>query len=159
MMMKKTLIDQTLMDLAYPGQIAVFKVFPDKRQSSLYWEVLVFANKGYMRRAYRQFNLPSNNNRFGAIVIPQTYKKFINGKWYDIKNALGLVLFSATQLGVNTQSHEAVHMALSFLRRARRFPRLSRRIIDLEEEKLAYCIGRCAMQLNHNFYRFDCYRS
>ena len=87
------------MDLAYPGQIAMFRVFPGKRRTPPYWEVLVFANKGYMRKAYRLLDPTDTDDRFAAIVIPQAYKKFVNGKWHDMKDALGLVLFSATQLG------------------------------------------------------------
>jgi len=136
----------------------MFKVFPNKRQKPLFWEVLVFADKGYMRRAYRLLDPADTDNRFGAIVIPQAYKKFINGKWHDMKASLGLVLFSATQLGAGTQCHEAVHMALGYLRQVRIFPRLSRKSIDPQEENLAYCVGQCSAQLNANFYRLNCYR-
>ena len=49
-------------------------------------------------------------------------------------------------------------MALSYFRRLRKFPRLSRKTIDQEEETLAYCVGSCSAQLNDNFYRLNCYR-
>ncbi len=146
------------MDLTYPGQIAVFKVFPGKRLTPLYWEVLVFANKGYMRRAYRQLDPADGDLRFSAIVIPDTFKKYVNGKYRSMDNCLGLVLFSATALGAGTECHEAVHMALGYFRRCRNVPRLTRKRIDPEEETLSYHVGWCAAQLNSNFYRLKCYR-
>lgn len=144
--------------MTLPGEIARFKVFPAGKQSPHYWTVFVFANKGYMRRGFHQLNLTKDHDdRFGAIVMPQVRLHLIRGKWRTIDPSLGNVFFARTQLGMGTQCHESVHMALGYLRHIRKCPRLSKQT-DAAEETLAYCIDRCASQLNYNFIKFHCYR-
>jgi len=142
-----------------PGEIARFKVFPaGKHRPPCYWTVLVFADKGYMRRAFHQLNVSKDHDdRFGAIVMPQVRLQLIRGKWRTVDPSLGYVLFARTQLGMGTQCHESVHMALGYLRHIGKCPRLSKQTDD-GEETLAYHIDRCASQLNYNFIKFHCYR-
>lgn len=146
--------------MTHSGEIARFKVFPAGRQSPHYWAVRVFANKGFMRRAFHQLNLYTNNDdRFGAIVMPQIRQHLVKGRERDIDPSLGYALFARSQLCMETQAHEAVHMATEYLRRVRQ--RLCLRLgaeIDDTEENLAYYVGRCAAQLHHGFHKFHCYR-
>lgn len=142
-----------------PGEIARFQVLPAGRRSPLYWTVLVFANKGYMRRAFHKLNLhpTDRDDRFGAIIMPEEHWQVTRGRKKS-EPFLGYALFARTQLGMGTQCHEAVHMALGYLRRIRKIPRLHRET-DPNEEALAYCIGGCAAQLNNNFLKSRCYRN
>lgn len=139
------------------GEIARFKVFPNRRHSACYWTVLVFSDKGGMRRAFRRLNvLDDTDDRFGATVMPQEMQRRVGGKWKS-DPSLGYALFACTQLDVETQCHEAVHLATGFLRRLGQCPRLRKETDDIEET-LAYCIGRCARQLNNGFHKYQCYR-
>jgi hypothetical protein len=146
--------------VTFPGEIAHFKVFPaGARRSRCYWTVLVFANKGHMRRAYRKLNLTDDHDdRFGAIVMPQDRWTIIRGRRHIVDPSLGYVLFARTQLCMETQCHESIHMAISFLRRIDKFPRLQRKENNDGEETLAYYAGRCARRLNNSLYKFHCYR-
>ena len=100
--------------MTLPGEIARFKVFPaGKHRSPCYWTVLVFANKGHMRRAFHQLNITEDHDdRFGAIVMPQERRRLIRGKWKS-DPSLGYALFARTQLGMETQCHESVHWRLA----------------------------------------------
>jgi len=144
--------------MTFPGEIAHFKVFPaGKHRSPCYWTVLVFTNKGFMRRAFHRLNITEDHDdRFGAIVMPQERQRLIRGKWKD-DPSLGYALFARTQLCMETQCHESVHLALGYLRRIRRCPCL-RKETDDGEEALAYYAGWCARQLNNGFHKFNCYR-
>lgn len=138
------------------GEIACFKVFPKRPH---YWTVLVFEHKGYMRRAFHQLNISDDiDDRFGAIVMPQEIWHCTRGEWHIVSPSLGHVLFARTQLCMETQCHEAVHMALGYLRRIGHCPHLGKETDDAEET-LAYYTGRCAAQLNRGFHKFHCYRS
>lgn len=139
------------------GEIATFRVYP-LASSPLYWTVRVYTNRGYMRKAFHVLNVSDDHNdNFGAAVLPQLRKAFIRGRWKIADHSLGYVLFSQTQLCMETQSHEAVHMALGYLRRTKKLPKLKREANEAEEI-LAYCVGRCAAQLNRGFHKFKCYR-
>lgn len=144
--------------MTLPGEIARFKVFPaGRRRSPCYWTVLVFANKGHMRRAFHQLNITKDNDdRFGAIVMPQDCWTGISKRW-RVDPSLGYVLFARTQLCMETQCHEAVHMALGYLRRTGRSLRLGKENNEAEEN-VCYFAGYCASQLNRGFHKCHCYR-
>ncbi len=136
------------------GEVTRFKVQFD---TGHYWTVLVFKHKGYMRRAFHQINITADNDdRFGAIVMPRVLLRLIDGKWIP-DNSLGYVLFSLTQLDAGTVTHEAVHMATSYLRRIKRSLTL-RKDIDDREEELAYKIGWVAWKVNHELHKRGCYK-
>ncbi len=142
--------------MTLPGEIARFKVFPGYR-APFYWTVLVFANKGHMRRAFHQFNATDDHDdRFGAIVMPQERQRLTRGKWKS-DPSLGYALFARTQLCMETQCHEAVHMGLHYLRRTGRSLRLGKENNQVEEN-VCYFAGYCASQLNRGFHKFHCYR-
>ncbi len=125
--------------------VAQFLVYPER---PFYWTVQVFRDRGAMRRAFHEINvLDDHDDRFDAIVMPFEKQYFANGAWHSLK-WLGYVLFAQTQLGMETQSHEAVHMALGYLRRAK---------LAKPEETLAYYVGKCASKLNKGFLKHGCY--
>lgn len=141
-----------------PGEIARFKVYPAGRhRSPCCWTVVVFADKGHMRPAFHQLNITrDHDDRFGAIVMPQECRRLIRGKWKS-DPSLGYALFARTQLCMETQCHESVHMALVYMRRIGRCPRLGRET-NSAEENVCYFAGRCASQLNRGFHKGRCYR-
>ena len=140
-----------------PGEIARFKVFPDQ-DAPHYWTVLVFAHKGFMRRAFHRLNpMDDGDDRFAAIVMPRERRQLIRGRWRTIDPSLGYALFNRTQLCAEALCHEAVHMVFAYVRRVGQYPRL-RKETDEGEEDLAYCAGWCADQLNNGFHKFHCYR-
>jgi hypothetical protein len=141
-----------------PGEVARFKVFlAGKHRSPCYWTILVFVNKGFMRRAFHRLNIAKDHDdRFGAVVMPQEVRRLLHGKWKS-DPSLGYALFARTQLCMETQCHESVHMALGYLRRAGQCPRLAKETNEAEEN-LAYFAGYCARQLNRGFHKFHCYR-
>jgi hypothetical protein len=136
------------------SEVTSFKV---RFSTGHYWTVLVFKHKGYMRRAFHQINITANtNDRFGAIVMPQIHLRLVGRKWVQDK-VLGYVLFSLTQLDAGTVTHEAVHMATSYMRRIKRALSLGKQVNDREEE-LAYKIGYVASKLIYELYKRGCYR-
>lgn len=88
--------------------------------------------------------------------MPEIVQKKVGNRWVSDK-FLGYVLFSQTQLDAGTVSHESVHMALGYMRRARQTVKL-RSFIDDNEEVLAYHIGNMVNQLNNHFHTHGCYR-
>ena len=143
--------------MTLPGEIARFKVFPAGCGTSHYWAVLVFRTKRSMRRAFRQLNITNDHDdHFGAIVMPQEVRRLLRGKWKS-DPSLGYALFARTQLDMETQCHESIHLALGYLRRIGQRPRLCKETTE-GEETLAYYTGGCASQLNNGFHKFNCYR-
>lgn len=142
----------------FAGEIARFKVYPNGRCAHWFWTVIVFKHKGLMRKAFHVLNgTEDRDDRFGAIVMPQERQVLLKGKWRR-DPSLGYVLFAKTQLGTETQAHEAVHMATSYLRRIKKWPQLGLEIDDREED-LAYHIGYCAGQLHEALYKNRCYEA
>lgn len=88
--------------------------------------------------------------------MPEVVQKKVGNRWVADK-FLGYVLFSQTQLDAGTVSHEGVHMALGYMRRARQTVKL-RSYVDDHEEVLAYHIGNMTNQLNDHFHEYGCYR-
>lgn len=144
--------------MTFSGEIARFKVFPaGKRRSPHYWTVLVLANRGYMRKVFHQLNATKDHDdRFGAVVMFQEQHQLVRGSW-KVAPSLGYALFAKTQLCMETQCHEAVHMALGYLRRTKRLPRLLN-VVNNDEENVCYFAGYCASQLNSWFHKLGCYK-
>lgn len=144
------------MDVDFPGQVARFKIFPHYRKP-YYWTVLVFANRGYMRRAFHQLNVNKNDtdDRFDAIVMPQEGQRLIRGEWKS-KPSLGYALFARNRIGAETLCHEAIHMAIEYLRRTNSNIHLDKEYNDADEN-ICYHAGWCARKLNRDFWKFNCY--
>jgi len=139
------------------GEYARFKVFPAPDRPE-YWVVLIFPTKTGMRRAFHTLNTTGDkDDRFGAIVMPLEVQKLVKGRWKTVGHSLGHVLLSRSQLNMETQCHESLHMALGFLRRLKMTPSLKRET-DGEEEILAYYTGRCAAQLNCGLHKTKSYK-
>jgi hypothetical protein len=144
------------------GKLAQFKVWPERKLSNNYWSVLVFNNKGNMRRAFHILNeTEDKDDLFGAVVMPQERHML---QWtadgsesWVVHPALGYVLFAKTQLNTETQSHEAFHMATGYFRRTGYFPKLDPEDANDAEEDLAYVVGRCAEQLHRKFFKLGLY--
>jgi hypothetical protein len=144
------------------GKLAQFKLWPERKLSNHYWSVLVFNNKGNMRRAFHVLNATDDkDDRFGAVVMPQERMMLqwtANGHESWVSHpSLGYVLFAKTQLGSETQSHEAFHMAMGYFRRIECFPKLDPDGCNGDEEDLAYIVGKCAAQLHRKFFKLGLY--
>lgn len=87
---------------------------------------------------------------YGAITIPLWRQRYDGDKWIKAPK-IGAVLFYKDLLGSECISHEAVHIATSYLRHTDQL-KLSDQI-DENEEKLAYCIGSCTRQIVDNLYK------
>jgi len=133
--------------------LAEFKVFPG--DTPHYWAVMVFKTKHGMRKAFHKLNeCPDTDDRFGAIVMPQTRLVFADGSWQALPS-LGYVLFAKTQLDTMTVVHEATHMAIEYLRQRSALPKL--RTQD-DEELLAHAVGWCAAGLVNELYKCKVYK-
>lgn len=138
------------------GLVCEFKVYPNKAIDKCYWDVMVFKDRGAMRRACRELSPPEciETDAFGAIVMPvQTDHVGANRK-VETQPSLGYVLFARTQIGAETVSHEAVHMALHYFRHAGINPNLHK---SDTEESLAYAVGLCSGQVVAALWKHGAY--
>lgn len=87
---------------------------------------------------------------YGALTVPLWRQKFKNGQSIKVP-CIGTVLFYKDLLRSSVISHEAVHMATSYLRITDQL-KLSDQIDD-DEEKLAYCVGSCMRQIVDSLYK------
>jgi hypothetical protein len=144
------------------GLLSQFKLWPERSLTDLYWSVLVFNNKGSMRRAFHELNATDDHDdRFGAIVMPQErmmlqWTANEHESWVS-HPSLGYVLFAKTQINSETQSHESFHMAMGYFRRTGYFPKLDPHGCNDAEEDLAYIAGRCAGQLHRKLFKAGLY--
>jgi hypothetical protein len=90
------------------------------------------------------------NGGYGALTVPLWREKIKNGELVKAP-CVGRVLFYKDLLGSEVISHEAVHMATSYLRFINQL-KLSDQI-DADEEKLAYCAGSCTRQIVDSLYK------
>lgn len=116
-----------------------------------YYNVLIFDSKEDMWEVGAKLS-PHDKDKggYGAITIPTWREKFVGGEFKKAPK-IGNVLFYKDCLGSECISHEAVHMATSYLRILNQL-RLSDQI-DEDEEKLAYCVGSCTRQIVDNLYK------
>ncbi|BDA74340.1 hypothetical protein CAL7716_085060 [Calothrix sp. PCC 7716] len=132
------------------------KVFPGLynpfvQEYKHYYHVCIFDVKEEMWEVGRKLSTwEKDKGGYGAITIPTWREKFVDGQLIKAPK-IGTVLFYKDLLGSETISHEAVHMATSYLRILDQL-KLSNQI-DENEEKLAYCIGSCTRQIVDNLYK------
>lgn len=116
-----------------------------------YYHVLIFGTKEEMWNAGAKLSShDKDKGGYGAITIPIWREKFVDGQLRKAPK-IGNVLFYKDCLGSECISHEAVHMATSYLRITNQLKLSSE--IDEDEEKLAYCIGSCTRQIVDNLYK------
>lgn len=135
--------------------LASFKIRPGKEPN--YWQVYIFNNKADMRRMFKKLDMTDEDDRFGAVVMPQMRIKFPKkgkgSKKGIVHPSLGYVLFSKTQLRAEEIAHEAVHMATNYLRIMNPKSLVLSDECDDNEEDLAYAVGHCANALVKGLYR------
>ncbi len=149
---------------AFPSQefkAIRIKVIPGKfnpfiKEYHHYYHVLIFDHKEEMWAYGSQLSCCHRDDGYDAITIPTYRQRFVDNKWV-IAPKIGTVLFHKNRLGSSVISHEAVHMATSYLRITNKL-QLSDEIDD-EEEKLAYCVGSCTRQIVDTWYRVDLMKS
>ncbi len=137
--------------------IAKIKVIPARFNPFLsdlghYYHVHVFETKAQMWETAAKLSPheKDHDGGYGAITIPLRREKKIRGRWI-VARKIGDVLFYKDCLGSECVSHEAVHMATSYLRVVRQLKLTDQ--IDENEEKLAYCIGSCTRQIVDDLYK------
>jgi hypothetical protein len=133
------------------------KVIPSRynpfiEDSRYYYHVHIFETKHDMWRVGAKLSQCEKDGvgGYGAITIPYRREKYHDGGWITAPK-IGDVLFYKGCLGSESISHEAVHMATSYLRLKNEL--LLTDQIDDNEEKLAYCIGSCTRQIVDNLYK------
>lgn len=139
--------------MKYIGKIKVMPGMynPFIQEYRHYYNVLIFATKDDMWEAGTKLSpYDKDKGGYGAITIPIWREKFVDGQLVKTPK-IGNVLFYKDCLGSECISHEAVHMATSYLRILDQL-KLSDQI-DEDEEKLAYCIGACTRQIVDSLYK------
>lgn len=138
-------------------KLAKIKVIPAKYNPFLkdyhhYYHVHIFESKAKMWEFGAKLSIWNKDKigGYGAITIPIWHEKY-NGSERITSPKIGDVLFCKEILGSECISHEAVHMATSYLRFTNQL--LLTEQIDENEEKLAYCIGSCTRQIVDNLYK------
>lgn len=132
------------------------KVFPGlynpfTQEYKHYYHVCIFDSKKEMWSTGAKLSShDKDKGGYGALTIPTWREKFVDGQKV-LAPKIGNVLFYKDCLGSECISHEAVHMATSYLRITGQL-KLSDEI-DEDEEKLAYCIGACTRQIVDNLYK------
>ncbi len=129
------------------------KYNPYKPDSRYYYHVHVFSTRESMWAAGAKISPWEKDHaaRYGAITIPCWKEKPLGNAWLRAPK-IGDVLFHIQCLGSECISHEAVHMATSYLR-ALNLLKLGDQIDDDDEERLAYCIGGCTRQIVDELYK------
>lgn len=107
-----------------------------------YYHVSVFPDNQAMWEYGRKLSSFEKDQKGGwsAITIPIWREKYKNDRVIKAPK-IGDVLFDRDHLSIDVISHEAVHMATSYLRFLERL-KLSEQI-DEDEERLAYCVCHC----------------
>lgn len=143
----------------FKGEIGRFHVFPKK--DKWYFTILVFRDRGYMRRAYQGDEISGGRTAkermdtgFDAIVCPMATID-VKGK---MLNSMGYVLFPQNRLTMEVIAHESLHMAIAYLRFANKFKMPKKTDAGDEEEKIAELVGECAKQVNNNLYAMNLYK-
>jgi hypothetical protein len=129
-----------------------FEIYPsDEEDGELFFFVSVHPNRQSMLRKYRKLShgVKAQHN-FGAVVMERQIENFEKGK-RDVQPVLGFVLFERSYLGGAVVTHEAVHMATTYLRRVRKSLRLNVNDIDIEEQ-LAHYVERCAAKISAKLF-------
>lgn len=140
------------------GRIVKFKINPglynphltEAKYHKHYYMVHVFENEPYMWK-YGTKLRPYQSEGYQAIVLPKWKQKgdlIVSAK-------IGDVLLNKDWLGTRVISHEAAHIATSFLR-ILKLLKLTEQI-DENEERLAYCIGQCNSAIVTGLYKYDLY--
>ena len=138
-------------------RLAKIKVIPAKYNPFIkdfrhYYHIHIFETKAKMWETGAKLSSwdKDKNGRYGAITIPLWRERY-QKKERITAPKIGNVLFYRECLGSECISHEAVHMATSYLRFINQLALTSQ--IDENEEKLAYCIGSCTRQIVDNLYK------
>lgn len=131
--------------------LAKIKVTPAKFNPFIkdfrhYYHVHIFETKAEMWEAGAKLSTwdKDAHGGYGALTIPLWREKY-EGEKRITAPKIGDVLFYNDCLSSECISHEAVHMATSYLRFINELMLTSQ--IDENEEKLAYCIGSCTRQI------------
>jgi hypothetical protein len=137
-----------------------FKVVPGRynpfvKEYRHYYHVLVFTTKHEMWKTGAKLSSfeKDKDGGYGALTMPIWRERF-DGSQIIRAPKIGSVLFHTGCLGSEAISHEAVHMATSYLRLINQLKLTDQ--IDENEEKLAYCISGCTRQIVDNLYKFKC---
>lgn len=117
-----------------------------------YYHVHIFETKEQMWETGAKLSQFEKDKKggYGALTIP-VWRERDEGETRIIAPKIGDVLFYKKCLGSECISHEAVHMATSYLRLINQLNLGDQ--IDEGEEKLAYCIGGCTRQIVDNLYK------
>jgi hypothetical protein len=131
-----------------------FKVYPGSVNASpvddgLYFEVRVYSSRQAMKNAYKRV-FPRKHPDFGAVVLSYTRQVHERNNVWKKLPILGEVLFCLQQLDIETVAHEAIHMAMTYLRRTdvRRIPK---RADTGDDESLPYTASNCTKRILHGF--------
>lgn len=138
-------------------RIAKIKITPAKFNPFIkdfrhYYHVHIFETRATMWDAGAKLSTwdKDKNGGYGALTVPLWRERY-EGENRITAPKIGDVLFCKEILGSECISHEAVHMATSYLRLTNQLILTSQ--IDENEEKLAYCIGSCTRQIVDNLYK------
>lgn len=139
----------------YPGRNTPPRYRLNKRH---YFIVHVYKTRGEMYKARAKMRPEEQANNYAAIVMPMVTYHRKRGKWIAKDWKLGDALFCKSRTGVGLLSHEALHIALCFLRAVHnsRF-KLGGEHIDDTEEELAYVLTTVVRQLVAAFFRYKIY--
>lgn len=135
-----------------PDPIAQFRVFPGKgvsrfRERSLHWEVLLYATHRQMDKGYddiaKEFTVATPHDKPAHACVLTIIERR--------SRKLGYVFLCAKKLDADTLTHEAFHMARSYVERRHGEP--VGYLSAEKEETLAWATGNCAAQLVKGLWR------
>lgn len=155
----RTTTRTTIRFQVYP---AWFNNYALPAHSSLYWEVEVYANQRAMVRRWRKLSIGMKEkdwdklcpHKTEAVVCPRTVwvTPAKNSKEKPtLHPRLGYTLFHREKLNTEIICHEALHMAVEYLRRTKQSLQLEETIGE-KEETLAWAVGRLSSQIAKQLY-------
>ena len=152
-------------------KLCTFKVYPGrktpdqfKHDKRYYFKVHVYSTEKQMHKAKMELRPEDGpDDGFSAIVMPMVCYRFRKrkgkrGRWVPKDYSLGDALFHRNRLGGGLVAHEALHIALCYLRAVHgsRF-KLAAEHNDDTEEELAYVLTTVVRQITIAFYKHKLY--
>lgn len=138
------------------GQLAFFRIYPEKGKSRLYFDVRVFASVKAIRRYVKASDMPSRTlGRYGLAMCSSWIRIRIRKGRLSPRRLpdMGEILFPVRGLTAGVIAHECTHAALAWAARVglnpveRKFARGDHLWASKAEERFCYGLGELNRQI------------
>lgn len=142
------------------GQLAAFRLYPEKGKSGLYVLVRVFRSERTMRRYIATGPVPRRLGRYGRAMSSSWTAMRMQGGRMRVLPELGEIVVPVKRLGNEVISHECAHSALAWADRLGIDPMAQKKsnghhfAASPDEERFCYGLGQMVKQFVSRCYDF-----